>query len=211
MDKSRISYYEFITIRTIFMLYLIVISGLSAYYFVSNDYMYNDPAFKQLYVSMIVLTVFKFLSALFGSHFLTNNFNFDNYYKQDWNHKFIIIFYILYFADIIGSIVLLMFGYLEKDYTQLGNYCFNQIASPDYTTKPESWICPYFETSQILNNTFTYVFIHFQFAYLYFGLLYMIYKLFHCMIIAIMPCRIKISYNIQDNNDHSEGLIDSHV
>jgi hypothetical protein len=172
--------------------------------------MYNDPAFSQLYVSMIVLTIFKFLSALFGSHFLTNDFNFDNYYKQDWNHKSIFIFYILYFADVIGSIVLLMFGYTENDYTKFGNYCFNQNASSVYLSKPELWICPYFETSQILNNTFTYVFIHLQFVYLYFGLLYMIYKIFHCMIIAILPCRIKISYDIQDN-DHAEELIYSHI
>jgi hypothetical protein len=172
--------------------------------------MYNDSAFNQLYVSMIVLTVFKIVSALFGSHFLTENYNINNYYKQDWNHKSIIIFYILYFADVFGSIVLLMFGYADPNYNNPGNYCFNQVSSPDYLTKPESWICPYFETSQILNNTFTYVFIHLQFAYLYFGLLYMIYKLFHYIIMAILPCRIKISYDIQDN-DHTEGLIDSHV
>jgi len=210
MDKSIISYYEFVTIRTIFMLYLIVISGLSAYYFVSNHYMYNDPAFSQLYISIIVLTIFKIVSALFGSHFLTENYSIINYYKQDCNHKSIIILYILYFADVVGSIALLMFGYTENDYIIQGNYCFNQVASPSYITKPNLWICPYFETSQLLNNTFTYVFIHLQFAYLYFGLLYMIYKLFHCMIIAILPCRIKISYDIQDN-DHTEELIDSHV
>lgn len=210
MDRSRISYCEFVTIRTLAFLYLIINCGISAYYFISNHYMYNDSAFKQLYVSMIVLSVFKIVSALFASHFLTNSYNINNYYRQDWNNKYIIILYFLYFADVICSITLLIFGYAEKDYTQFGNYCFNQNASPSYITKPESWICPYFETSELLNNKFTYVFIHIQFAYLYFGLLYMIYKLFHCIIIAIMPCRIKLSYNVQ-NNSHTEGLIDSHV